>query len=359
MSKTKKMSSFRKGLLIYVGIFVLVALIALSVLYAFLHAYEQSRPDTTVLNYIDNLRKQGLTESGQQALNLLDENLQSREESMNRLSARMQSMTCRKDSKRSSQGELFYNLYSDDQCIGYIGLKTSEKHTFGLTFWDVAEENFDFSAFTGSVQMTLPEDYKLFVNGVELDESYITDSAVQYETLSGFYEHYDNLPMLVHYESGKYIGDAEVVIKDGKGNEVSQDKLNEAYYLDNCDPAKAEKISEFADEFVDRYVFFCANTNQNEYGNYDYLAQIVKPESPLLDRMYNAFWSFGYTTVYSCDIVSRNINLISDLGDCYLVDYSYATDTVSAGGSAREELNIRFTVSENDGTYLAEALSNY
>lgn len=359
MSKRKKMSSFRKGLLIYIGIFVLIAVIALSVLYGFLHAYEQSRPDTAVLNYISALEQKGLTEEGEKALAELDENLQSREESMELLSAKMQALTCRKDSKRSSQGELFYNLYSDDQCIGYVGLKNSDKTAFGFTFYEVAEEEFDFSAFTNSVTRTIPADYQLFVNGQRLDESYITDEEVKYETLSGFYEHYDNIPTLVSYESGKFIGDAQVTIKDADGSEVAEENLNEAYYLNNCHEDTASRISDFADDFIDRYVFFCANTNKNEYANYDYLLGLVKPDSPLQDRMYNAFWAFGYTTVYSCDIVSRNINLISDLGDYYLVDYSYTTETVSNGGSALEDSNVRFLISDNDGTLLAEAIYNY
>lgn len=359
MNKEKKLSTFRKGLLIYIAVFVLVAVIALAVLYDFLRAYELSRPETAVKDYINSLL---LTDSGdntQAALGELDANIQGPEESVQNYNALVQELSYRKDSKRSSQGELFYNLYSGDQLIGTVSLKNSDKKSFGLTFWEVADEDVDLSGFTNSVTMSLPVDYKLFVNGYELGENYITDKNVEYETLSGFYEHFDSIPTLVSYESGKFIGDVEVVVKDGNGNEVAEENLNEVCYLNNCDADTTTRISEFADEFINRYVFFCANTNKNEYANYDYLYQMVKPESPLQDRMYNAFWAFGYTTVYSCDIISRNINLISDLGNYYLVDYSYTTETVGSAGPVAENSNVRFLISDNDDTLLAEAIYNY
>ena len=359
MNNEKKLSSFRKGLLIYIAVFVLIACIALAVLYCFLRAYELSRPETTIKDYTYSLMLNGFGESGEKAFEHMDKNIQSTEESAENLKTLVQNITYRKDSVRSSQSELFYNLYSGDKLIGTVSLKNSDKKSFSLTFWEVADENFDFSVFTNSVTMTLPADYKLFVNGYELGENYITDKNVKYETLSGFYEHFDGIPTLVSYESGKFIGEEEVVVKDGNGNEVAEENLNEASYLNNCDTATTTRISEFADEFINRYVFFCANTNKNEYANYDYLYQMVKPESPLQDRMQNAFYAFGYTTVYSCDIISRNINLISNLGDYYLVDYSYTTETVGSAGPVAENSKVRFLISDNDGTLLAEAIYNY
>lgn len=359
MKNRKPLSAFKKGLLVYIGVFLLAALTALSVLYCFLRAYEQSRPENTVKEYIQSLAIKCDGEAAENTLAELDTNIRPAEESISILKDELKNLSFRKDSVASTHDELIYNLYSGDRLIGSLKLENSDRHSFGLRFWELAEEKLDYSKFFNSVSMTLPSDFSLSVNGQELGEKYITQKDIEYNTLSGFYPHYNDLPTLVLYESGKFLGDADITVKDGSGNQVDTSELNETRFLSNCDEDTVARISQFADEFISRYVFFCANTNQNEYANHDYLKELVKPDSPLTDRMYNAFWAFGYSTVYSCDIVSRNINLVSDLGGRYLVDYSYTTETVASAGPVQEDSNVRFLVSDNDGTLLAEAIFNY
>ncbi len=355
----KKCSAFTKGLLIYSAALIIIALVALLILYGFLNAYEHSRPLTCIKDYLAEIQSEGLNESCLAALDILDENLQTREESKDYIMQILPDIKYGKSSKLSTPESPAYILTYNDEVLGTVYLSALDKHPFGLTFWKVEHDEFDFSDLANSHTLVLPDDYSVFVNGHELDSQYIVEDAIEYDTLSNFYAYYDNLPRLTKYESGKYIGEENLRVLDADGNEVNTDELSEADFLSNCSEETVADIKEFTDEFVRRYVTYAANLNGSWFANYNNARYLTVPGSQLENRLQQAMGSFGYSTIYSCDILSNEINICAKFDDVYIVDITYITETLARANPVQEENNIRLAVVPYGETYLAEAMFNY
>ena len=205
----------------------------------------------------------------------------------------------------------------------------------------------------------LPSDYSVSVNGCSNVANYIVDDSVEYNTLSSFYNYYDNLPKLVKYEFGSYLGPESLVIKDSGGNYISSDMLTEPDFLSNCTEETISEIKSFTDKFISNYVAYAANLNGSYYYHFMVTRDMTVPYGQLFNRLGQALGSFGYTTILSCDIISNDINLCYEHNGCYFVDISYVTETLGRADAVQEANNIRMSIVPYNGGFRAETMFNY
>ena len=130
----KKFSAFSKGLFIYSGILVSLALIVLIVLFMFLNAFEHSRPLNCVKDYLIAESETGLTENCLAALDILDENIQTKEEGAAFINEILPEIKYGRSSKLSTPESPAYILSYNKKPIGTVYLRSLEKHPFGFTF---------------------------------------------------------------------------------------------------------------------------------------------------------------------------------------------------------------------------------
>lgn len=357
---TARRSRFWLGLLIYVLVFAILAGAALLLLYQYMEAYEQSRPASAIARYRLSLEENGPTQAMLDALSPLDPSIRSREENIAFLEQLLAEASFPRLSRDSSPEQVVYGIRSGDRDLGRITLTDSGSRRFGLSSWEVAEEAFDLSAFFHSSSFTVPADYSCFVNGVELDESFLVDRAVPYETLADFYDRFDGLPTLVRYECGPYLGELETRVQDPQGKILTEDELNESFFLDRCDDHIRELAEEFIPRFLGLYVDFSSNLYGSYYYNFMQLRPLVLTDSQLHKRMSQAIGSFGYTTTKAVEIQSIELHFICPLSeDRYLADLSYATQITGSGAPVVIEDNIRLVLYEHKDYLMAEALYNY
>lgn len=355
----KKLSPFAKGLLIYTGILLLLAVIGLFVFYGFIGAYERSRPASCMDRYLASMAEDSLSPACLDALSDLDYRIKSEEDSLSAVQELLAEAKYIKLSAQSSPDRAAYAVLSGGERIGLVYLEQSGKASFGFTPWQVTEEDYDFSPFLHTLSLSLPTDYSVILNGVPLDKSYISRDDLEYETLSQCYARYPALPRLCGYELGPYLGEAELEILDSRGNPVPEASLTEAVFLDNCDEDTKNALSQFCGEYLRRYVLFGSNSNGAYTENYYNLIKLVSPDSELADRIGHVM-GLIYANTVSCEISSVTINLCSFLGDSrYLADVSYSTETVGFAGPVTEENNIRLVIVEDSGALKAEAMFNY
>lgn len=355
----KKLSPFAKGLLIYTGILLLLAVIGLFVFYGFIGAYERSRPASCMDRYLASMTEDSLSPACLDALPDLDYRIKSEEDNLSAVQSLLAEAKYVKLGAQSGPDHAAYALMSEGERIGLVYLEQGGQAAFGFRPWQVTGEDYDFSAFAHTLSLSLPEDYSVILNGVTLDKQYISRADVEYETLSQCYARYPSLPHLCVYEAGPYFGDAELEILDGRGNPVPEASLTEAVFLDNCDEDTKNALSQFCGEYLRRYVLFGSNSNGAYTENYYNLIKLVSPDSELADRIGHVM-GLIYANTVSCEISSVTINLCSFLGDSrYLADVSYSTETVGFAGPVTEENNIRLVIVEDGGTLKAEAMFNY
>lgn len=355
----KKLSPFAKGLLIYSGVLLLLAVIGLFVFYGFISAYEHTRPASCMDRYLSSMAENGLSPACLEALSGLDYRIKSEEDSLSAAQNILAEAKYAKLGSQSSSERIAYVVLSDGEQLGLVYLEQSGKAAFGFTSWQVAGEEYDFSPFIHTLSLSLPEDYSVVLNGVTLDKSYISRTDGEYEILSQCYERYPSLPRLCVYEAGPYLGEAELRILDGQGKPVSEDALTETCFLDNCDEDTKDALSQFCGEYLRRYVLFGSNANGAYAENYHNLMQLISPDSELAGRIGHVM-GLIYANTLSCEISSVTMNLCTFLGDSrYLADITYSTETVGLAGPVIEENNIRLVITEDGGTLKAEAMFNY
>ena len=165
------------------------------------------------------------------------------------------------------------------------------------------------------------------------------------------------MPFMYNYESGKYLGEAEVKVFDAVGNELSEDQLTEQYFLNNCDEALYKSLAEFGELFVNRYVDFGALTGYSLMG----MTQIMEPDTELWERITSSWGIMYYANTQYCNIHNLKINFCSELADnLYLIDVSYDTETKGVGTPVWDDNFTRVVARVNvNGIMKAVAMYNY
>lgn len=354
----KKLPPFARGVLIYVCVFVAIALAALIVLHSFLAAYERSRPQSFLNNYLSSLSEASLPDCCEELLLTLDENIASAEESRAFMYSIIKDSRPVKTSGSSSSGEIEYSFVAEDKILGSLTMTHSGKKSFDFETWQLEDISLDFSPWINTSVVSVPADYTVYVNDFLLDESYRTDEHVKYQALGQNYENYDSLPYMTRLESGSYLGDAELKILDSNMNELSISELSETRFLSNCSAELEEQLSGFAREYINCYSAFAANVYYFEARN-AYLA-LLNPESAIYERMSQSFMGFGFSGLISSALKDSSINLCSDLGNnLYLVDASFTLTVTALQGPVDVDNDLRLLIIDDGEQYLVDAVYNY
>lgn len=357
--RKKKRFSFRMGLALYILVFMVLSAVALTIFYNYIAAFEASRPTQALEAYKTRLMENG-TDAVDAALSVLDPNIRAPEENRQWAAALLEEASFPRISSLSSPDKVVYGVRARDEQVGTVTLTATGKGSYGFTAWELAEESYDFSAFTHRSEVTIPAGYGFYINGVLQGSDCVTDDAIPYESLADFYDRYENLPYLVHYESGLYVDDVETSIRDDAGNILTPDQLNEAYYLNNCPEHIRQLADEFIPVFLGLYVDFSSNLYNSYYYNFMQLRPLVLTDSQLHRRMEQAIGSFGYTTTNAVRILSIETHMITRLSeDRYLADLSYETEITGMGDPVVTTDNIRLVLYEHKDYLMAEALYNY
>ena len=195
--------------------------------------------------------------------------------------------------------------------------------------WKVGEETFDFSGLYSSVRVTVPESYRVSLNGVNLSEEYIVERDIQFDILENYYYRYDNLPTKVTYQFDHLMGHIDPVIYDENGNKIVIDEnADDSQFLQPVDDETRAALERHVDGFCDAYLKLSASTGDptTPYGellNYieagSELDKTLKQVFLIGDWSHNAYYQYGGSTLISAYSIG---------GGCYVVDYS-ASATVN------------------------------
>ncbi len=356
-AKRKKISGFLLGMIIYVWLLVSFGAVALWLLRDYLVEYENSVPSNYLEEYVTDLREQGLTKAGLKALNIVDGKIQSQEEAKAWAENLLAEASFPRIVNRSGPEVKVYSVRVDGQELGTVTFSAAETDRFGMTEWKLTEEKYDFSSYLQSFSVTVPADYRVVVNGVTLNRSYIIDKAVPYEYLSECYEHFDGLPYMVSYESGSWLGEVEIQVLNADGDPVAVEDLREELFLDNCGEELRARVEKFVPEFVERYIFFSSDMNGETEHHYAALFPYVVTGSPLSVRLQQAYEGFGFVTPTDLKFLGSQINLVTELEEGkYLVDVTYQTEITGEKEPVVTEEHVRIIVVDQKGSLKAEML---
>lgn len=203
-----------------------------------------------------------------------------------------------------------YNLYSNNDLIGEVVLVHDTSRNLvadidlpdvvvgglakmgvaiqpELYSWMVQSESFDFDelGLYSSVRITVPESYRVEVNGIQLGDEYIIERGIEYDVLHSLYYEYEDLPHKVTYKLDSNMGDAQVVVYDEYGNVFTIDEnKNDSQFMPPVDDATRYTLEEFIPHFAEMFLQMRSNTIEPMYA-YQQLLPYIKTGTDFDNRL--------------------------------------------------------------------------
>lgn len=361
--KNNKGMGFTLFLVIYAVLFLALTVFGLKWFWGCMEAYEASRPYVAIDSYMAKVDKAYILEQNSQLLTAVDPTIQSEEE-------------CRQIILDSLEGEISYarkaSACTEDrqvfvvrcgkQVVGTFAIETTAADQYGFKPWTFREESYDLSHLMGSETVTVsaPEGYPVYVNGVLLDESYITEStSMEFSAYGDFYKKYD-LPMFVvnTYEVGPFLGETiQPEVYDPAGMPFVYDEtFDPNVLLPQLDTALEQELDAFVADFLEAYVVFAGCANDARYSNYHELMKYVVPESNLAQRMLDALDGYLYAQSKGDKVAGITIHHLLPLEEGkYLCDVTYLVDTIGNEGVVQTTTKCRITIVRSGDKLLVES----
>ena len=359
------------GFAVFMAVYAAVALIGIGIglkwFWGYIEAYEYSRPKLAINAYMATVTPERVVKECDVVIEKADFNIQSEEACYDYLmDALTEKITYARKGSACTDTMQTYVLRSGDLVIGYFVIEAGEEDSYGFTPWHLKEESFDLSGLMGTetVSVTVPQGCSVWVNGVQLDESYIVnEERREFALLKEFYGSYD-VPELVlqTYEAGPFLNaEFEMEVYDEAGKPfVMDESFDENTLIELTDSAAIKDLDDFLEEFIDIYVLFAGCANDNRVANYNKVIKYVVPESNLAQRMYDALDGMQFAQSQGDELVEIQVHHYVELAPGkYLCDVSYKVDTTGYEGVVQTTTNCKMIIVEQDGKMLVESMIGY
>ena len=267
----------------------------------------------------------------------------------------------------SESAEISYDIYCGTHKVGQVTTSSHAEERYGFIVWEITEEHFDLTNLVLKEEMmgqvftvTVPHDHTVSVNGVALDESYLIESGRQYELLAEFYDDYE-LPTIVTYQAGPFMGDVEPVITNPAGEVVTIDENTDwNSFIDNCSAEETSEIQDFLEDFMASYVKFTSSNKDTRYDAYNNVIKYMVKNGELADRMKRALDGLQYNHIRNAYLLSVTQNHCVNIGnDRYMVDITYVSNVDKYEGYKEESINMKLILLNTENGLRAESYIIY
>lgn len=313
------------------------------------------------LLYQDAIRET-VPAAAMEALQLPEELEQSEEMKASLLSSLFQGASLGADPAGTREDHLAYRIWAaDGQLLGSVAFEPAAQEGSDLPVWTATDERFDFSACFKTTSLVVPADYQVYLGTTPLGPEWIREEDLPYQSFADITDTIEGLPVLVRYETPPFLGDPALWVVNEKGEEIWAEDLSEDLFLDRCPEEIRGQIEAFLPDFVNLFVLFSADIRDSAGYYYGQLKPMVLPDSPLYQRLHDAFEGLGYSAARKAELKSVTVHCVTELGDGrYAVNFNYLTDVTGHSSSfdpVEDDLHmLLILVRTEDGRFLAEAL---
>lgn len=236
--KTKKQKKkFIKGLAIYSACFIVVILIGLALFWQYMKSYELSRPENFMNEFVktvdDNTIRTMMTEN---------EKIEASEfEDINTIydqlffsNLKNEEYKYRKMPGQYTDTSPVYIIYTDsaDLCKVVLTSKGDNTAKFGFNLWQADTFSVLDSVLNPkqkTLNITVPKLADVYVNDIEVSDSYVTDSSVAYSGYEDVLQPFDERPTGKRYEIPGIYLEADILVKDYKGITLELNRAGNEY----------------------------------------------------------------------------------------------------------------------------------
>lgn len=305
----KKMSLYKKSLLIYIG--VIIALIIALLVYVSMCLKEYDKYD------LDNFIKASVADlSNKDLVNIIDdkalevskyEDFKSKKDIIKAIDKSLEDtkkITYKQVEEESTDKKPVYDIYYNGSKVLKIKLANKGQiqkiKLLNYTKWELVDVKSYIEKGLYEVKANIPEDHKLYINGKE-----VTDKVEsQHKSLALFAE-YTEIKKYNDYDINGIINKPKVIIKDASGKEVkpvmkdSVYTVEETYFkTDDNEVAQSKLVEEFdVLNFAEKYSLFLTNDLSGSYHGFSQLRNYVIEGTEMYKMMYN--WAHGVDITFT------------------------------------------------------------
>ncbi|MCR4776369.1 MAG: hypothetical protein K5869_08340 [Saccharofermentans sp.] len=212
-----------------------------------------------------------------------------------------------------------YYIISEKVILAKLKLAENEeqKLPYGFKNWKIGDLEF-YSAANNKFKITLPEGYKLTVNGVDVPVAYRTQQGIEPEE-NKYLKPYAELPKMCVYEAEGLFAEPEIKVTNTDGKEVKAEKdKTTGEYKVNIRSECSEKDRKAIDKFGISFTKDFANYISQDAGNYALDKYFPKNSKALRDIKRNSSREW-YTRHGKVDLKNEEVKDFI----CYTKDIVY------------------------------------
>lgn len=359
----KKKSGFKKFILIYSAILLVILIAGLIVFSSFIAKYEKNQPSNLVASIAKDLsggNAKSFLKAHADKINCLENVDNIIDKCASNLEGKQVSYIENSDYRADAPS---FNLTADNQVVAKVTLEKSEKGSFGLHSWKIA--SLDITSYLGDTltyKILAPEGSTITVNGTELTDKYITTKAgvpPQLETAA----QYVNIPNYVTYTVSGFTS-APTVSASANGSALEITQTSDTFvcgtstsqeFISSVSPLVEKAIDAWGRHFIN----YGGNLRAYILENSDWYGYIFGSDT--MDPIYTSFYEFesiadAYFTEKSAT------NYIRYTPDCFTVDVKYqmqidfTTDAMSDNNQKLDATWVFITLNGGEDWYIVDCI---
>ena len=226
--------------------------------------YEANQPDQKIEQIMDKLRETGLEEylAVEEDLSRFETAEGYTKEFQERMDGAI--LFCTRARGQQSSSAPRYELYANGDLVGYIQLKEVSAEPLmailTLSEWDLDRVEIIPAEAGESVKITVPDSYRVMINGLQADERELTDdqeTPEEFEYVSSYVE----VPKLVTYIAEGLLERPSVTVYDQAGAEVT-------YQEEYADGQLLVRVGQIQESEMPQELLDMALENAERYTNF-------------------------------------------------------------------------------------------
>ena len=189
-------------LFLYMILIALAALYALKMVWDYADEYELSRSSHALNGYLETLNQERWSNGIEEAVAAMPHETQSDEEIKSFVQEKLSSgITAVRKAANNDGSSITYSLRCNGEEIGTVTLTEDESYRgkidttqkpwnllpWRIQPWKVSGESFNFDNLYNSVEIVVPSEYTVWINGTQLGEEYITERGIHYDIYEEYY----------------------------------------------------------------------------------------------------------------------------------------------------------------------------
>lgn len=305
----KKMSLYKKSLLIYSGVIVVLIITLLVYVSLCIKEYDKYDLDNFIKNSVADLSNKDLVGIiDDKALTISKyENFKSKKDIIKAIDKSLEdtkNITYKQVEDESTEKKPVYDIYYNGSKVLKIKLANKGQmqkiKLLNYTKWEVVDIKSYIETGLYEVKANIPEDYKFYINGKE-----VTDKLESQNKSLALFAEYTDIKKYSEYDITGIISKPKVVVKNESGKEVKPEikdgvyTIEEEYFkTDDNSVAQSKLVEEFdVMSLAEKYSLFLTNDLSGSYHGFSQLQKYLIEGTEVYKMMYN--WAHGVDITFT------------------------------------------------------------